>query len=275
MELPPLIDPQTLHAVIDDADIRVVDLSPPEQFATAHIPGSLPLPYGRIVRHEPPVLGLLPDREALQSVYSELAIGPQTHVVAVDSEGGAAAGRLLWTLNALGHQLCSLLDGGLHAWHVAGLPLTRDPSPGPEASSHPCGRDGTVLADADYILGRLHDPDFRLLDARSIGEYDGSTLRAARGGHIPGARHYEWTRGIDPGSHRMRPANRLVLELAELDITPEHEVVVYCHSHHRSGFSYWMLRTLGFSRVRGYPGSWSDWGNREDLPFETGADSRF
>jgi thiosulfate/3-mercaptopyruvate sulfurtransferase len=27
-----------------------------------------------------------------------------------------------------------------------------------------------------------------------------------------------------------------------------------------------MLKALGFPRVKGYPGSWSDWGNRADTP---------
>jgi thiosulfate/3-mercaptopyruvate sulfurtransferase len=29
---------------------------------------------------------------------------------------------------------------------------------------------------------------------------------------------------------------------------------------------YVALRALGYPRVKGYPGSWSDWGNRGDTP---------
>ncbi|MCW9021808.1 MAG: sulfurtransferase, partial [Sedimenticola sp.] len=27
-------------------------------------------------------------------------------------------------------------------------------------------------------------------------------------------------------------------------------------------------KSLGFPRVKGYPGSWSDWGNRQDTPVD-------
>jgi len=30
------------------------------------------------------------------------------------------------------------------------------------------------------------------------------------------------------------------------------------------------LKVLGYSRIKGYPGSWSDWGNSENTPIETG-----
>jgi len=268
-DLPLLADPADVHGRLDAPDLRIVDLSPPEHFADAHIPGAVNVPYAEIVRHEPPVLGLLPEPRRLQSLCARLGLDSDTRVVALDAEGGAAAGRLLWTLDCIGHPHCSLLDGGLRAWSAAGLPLTRDPAPGPDRHRLQCRIDDRVIADRSFILEHLDDPDFRLLDARSIGEYDGSTRRAARAGHIPGARHYEWNRAIDPASACMRPASELRAELDELGITPEHEVCVYCHSHHRSGFSYWMLRVLGFTRVRGYPGSWSDWGNRHDLPVES------
>lgn len=270
-DLPRLLDPLALHARLDDPRIRVIDLGPAEQFAAGHIPGALHLAYSAIVEQQPPVAGLLPPSERLLALFARLGIGADTRVVALDAEGGGAAGRLLWTLETLGHGHCSLLDGGLQAWHAEGLPLTREIAAEPAPVGPAPLREMPVVADAAWILDRLGDEDLRLLDARSAEEYDGSQVRAARGGHIPGARHYEWTRGMDRRRHlRLRPAEELRAELAALDITPEHEVVVYCHSHHRSAFSYWMLRVLGFPRVRGYPGSWSDWGNRTDTPVETG-----
>ncbi len=35
-----------------------------------------------------------------------------------------------------------------------------------------------------------------IVDARSDGEYCGTTVRAKRGGAVPGAVHIEWTRNL-------------------------------------------------------------------------------
>jgi thiosulfate/3-mercaptopyruvate sulfurtransferase len=57
-------------------------------------------------------------------------------------------------------------------------------------------------------------------------------------------------------------------EFEVLGVTPDKEVVVYCQTHHRSAHTYFVLKQLGFTKVRGYPGSWSEWGNDPDAPID-------
>jgi thiosulfate/3-mercaptopyruvate sulfurtransferase len=67
---------------------------------------------------------------------------------------------------------------------------------------------------------------------------------------------------------RLLPADRIRARLDALGLTPDREIICYCQSHHRSAFSWLMLKSLGYENVKGYPGSWSDWGNRPDAPVE-------
>jgi len=267
--LPLLIEPQQLEAELDNPELLLVDLSRQSQYVQVHIPGAIWLDYGTITAMHKPVMGLLPDEQHLSRVLSASGMTEDKHVVAYDEEGGGKAARLIWTLHALGHTKTSLLNGGLISWYKEDHPLSADvvePQPSVYIASlkHP-----EVIADANYILPRLNDGSIQLLDARSAAEYDGSKRYADKGGHIPGAIRYEWTDAMDQ-QHNMRllPDEQLQARLTSLGFDKDHEIITYCQTHHRSALSYVMLKHLGFEKVRGYHGSWSEWGNRSDTPVE-------
>ena len=67
---------------------------------------------------------------------------------------------------------------------------------------------------------------------------------------------------------RLKSAEPLKNMLEALQIDSDKEVIVYCQTHHRSALSFVALTSLGYENVRGYPGSWSDWGNSETTPIE-------
>lgn len=264
-----LIEPEQLAPELDQPGRAIVDLCRPDVFAAGHIPGALSLDFAAIVRVQAPVMGLLPDEAKLSAVLSNLGITPDTHVIAYDDEGGGKASRFLWTLAAIGHTRWSLLNGGLHAWKSGGFPLTTAPSVAATPSKYSARYTGQVVADRAYILDRLKDSATVIVDARSPGEYNGSDVRAERGGHIPGAVNFDWQLGMDRNRGlRLRSAEELLPKLAVLGITPDKEAIAYCHTHHRSALTFVMLKALGFERVRGYPGSWSDWGNQPNTPIE-------
>lgn len=268
--LPLVLEPEQLEKQLGDADLLIVDLRSSANYINGHIPGAVHLHYADIVHSDPPVMGLLPDAAPLSIVLSAIGLTSASHVVAYDDEGGGFASRLLWTLDALGHPRLSLLNGGLQAWVSEGWPLdSKVISP---VSSHYQARFANLaaVANKDYILSRLGQPDLVLLDTRSPAEYHGSDRRAARGGHIPGAVNMNWVLAIDEHRQlRFKPDTLLRNLLEDLGVSADKEVIVYCHTHHRSSHTYWVLKHLGYPKVRGYPGAWSEWGNDPALPVES------
>jgi thiosulfate/3-mercaptopyruvate sulfurtransferase len=268
MSLPLLVEPDELAAQLGSPNLLVVDLSKATTYAQYHIPGAVHLEYAQIIHGRPPTPGLLPDDAQLSRAFSSIGLTPATHVVAYDDEGGGKAARLLWTLEVIGHAHASLLNGGLHAWANEGHAHNHAPV-AVTPSDYTVKRTNQGFADKDYVLSRLGKPDVALLDARSAAEYTGAKAYSARGGHIPGAINIEWLEAMDQQRNlRLKPAEELRALFAARGVTPDKEVITYCQTHHRSALSYLVLKSLGYPNIKGYAGSWSEWGNDPGTPVE-------
>lgn len=259
-----VIDAPGVHALLADPSVRIVDLRAQNECTDGFVPGALWLDYARLVRRVGQAEGMLPDRAELAQLLASLGIEPGTRVIAHDGGSGLRAARLLWTLAVCGHPQYALMEGGMAAWKAAGLPRADGPARAGRTAC-PVRWDASATADLAYVRDSLGRSDRCLLDVRSPGEYAGQDVRAARGGHIPGAVHFEWSDAIDESACLGRPA-LLRARLGRLGAVPEREIIPYCQSNRRSAFMFVVLKWLGYPRVRAYEGSWSEWGNREDTP---------
>lgn len=269
-DLPLLLEPAQLAGLLPDDHLLIIEQCKGETFVQNHIPGSVHLDFKRLQLPGTPAPGKLPSAEALETVFSELGLTPDTHVICSDDEGGGWAGRLIWVLDCIDHKKYSYLNGGLVAWLDEGLP-TESGEVTPVASNYQIG---AIHHDCSFtkeqILENIGQPDFAVWDARSAAEYTGEKAISKRGGHIPGAVNYEWTLGMDKSRGlRINELEGFRQLLAGLGIDSTKRIATHCQTHHRSGFTYLVGKILGLD-IRGYAGSWSEWGNDESTPVTTG-----
>lgn len=270
-----LLEPQDLQTLITDTNghdqLVIVDLCNQALYNQKHVPGAVHLTGSALVAGTAPVPGAHPGIEQLNKILNYLGIDHSKHVVLYDDEGGGWAGRLAWSLDLLGLTNWSYLNGGIVPWIKEGF-ATESVANQPHSIESNCAAEfanPNALISAPQIMSLLATDNFAVWDARSPGEYTGAMVRAARGGHIPGAINLEWTELMDQQRNlRIRDNAQQILD--DLGLGLDKHIVTHCQSHHRSSFTYMVARILGYKNIAGYAGSWAEWGNSQDTPIALG-----
>jgi len=266
MKLPIVVSPEQVSGAAPEG-LKIVDLRPLEAYIESHLPGAVHLDAKKLNRTEEPVGGLLPDFEHIKLVAHAIGLQSSDHVLAYDQGAGTAAARLIWVLHAYGFKATSWLNGGFDAWIASGFNTTAEVTLVESSDVQLQFTPGNVV-NTDQLLDQLCGDDIRVLDVRSAKEFNGTDVRSARGGHVPGALHLEWTEVFDEAG-RLKSDADLHHLFTTLGLSNDGHVVVYCQTHQRSALTYVVLKHLQYQSVSALDGAWSAWGNRTDTPIES------
>ncbi len=244
----------------------LIDLRPPDAYAAGHIPTAIHLDLWAVSLIDTDPAPLAAFTWMIEHVLAAHGIQTATPIVVYDEQSGMRAARAFWFLEYFGHPSVRMLDGGYNAWVAGRHEVTRE-SPAATKTDWTGRRDDRILATWRQVRAALDRPEAVLIDTRTVEEYSGTTVRASRGGAVPGAVHIEWTRNLTSAGD-FKPASELKQMYEDAGVTPDKEVIAYCQGGYRAAHTYIALRLLGYPRVRMYLGSWQEWAERKELPVE-------
>ena len=251
-------------ADLPEGNALLVQVTSRVLYEQAHIPGAVLVEPGELISGIPPAIGKLPHVDQIAATLSRIGYEKDQLIIAFDDEGGGWAGRLCWTLDVIGHHNWAYLDGGLHAWHGAGLPLAHGACAAQPSELDALVIDTAPIAELGDVMAAIGSDQSVIWDVRSAEEFAGLRSGSARGGHIPGAVNLDWELLKDTDS-QLRLVGNLEEVAATLGLLKADQVITHCQTHHRSGLSYLVGRLLGLN-IQAFHGSWAEWGNDPNTP---------
>lgn len=275
--------PLTSHAALSDyfvstdwlaenqADVIVVDVRQPPFYLLGHIEGAHSVPRSSFLQTRNQVKSLIPNAAAISELLSSLGATPETVLVAYAEDDNPYSARFVWSLRYHGHKNSYVLDGGYDKWKAENRETSLLPTAKAEQTNYRLSEDAEYLparAEADYIFTRLENPGVLIWDTRREEEYQGTEVRADRGGHIPGAVHLNWTalqKEVN-GVKVLKSKEEIITLLQENGLTADKEIVAHCQTGIRSSYATLVLLGLGYERAKNYDGSWIEWANNPALP---------
>jgi thiosulfate/3-mercaptopyruvate sulfurtransferase len=253
---------------LGEARLVILDARSPDRYAAGHIPGAVNLPVADITRTINGVPGMLAPISEVERALGDRGITREIQIVIYDDFGGDQATRLFWALEFLGHPRVSVLQGGFALWQHERRPVSRD-TPAVTAARYQASPDPTRLADLASVKAHLDNRSVMLLDARSPEEFEGEVpgRDVKRAGHIPGAVNVDWVRHLTTGEPRQfKGGSELARLYRRAGVTPDKEIITYCRTGVRASHTYFVLRLLGYPKVRLYDGSFVEWAADPSLP---------
>ena len=262
---------------LDDDNVRLVEVDvDTSAYDQGHIPGAVG--WNWTTQLNDTLTRDILSREQMQRLLGESGITRGTHVVLYGDNNNWFATYAFWQLKMFGHRRAKVMNGGRQKW------INEDRSTSTEAASverriYRAGDpDTSIRATRDYVLDVASTRNnIGLVDVRAPAEYSGELLAPAnlpqegsqRGGHIPGAANIPWASAVNEADGTFKSVEELREIYGGKGITKDKETITYCRIGERSAHTWFALtQILGYTKVRNYDGSWTEYGSIVGAPIE-------
>ncbi|MGH3527287.1 MAG: sulfurtransferase [Pseudonocardiaceae bacterium] len=244
-------------------------------YDTGHIPGAVKIDWKTDLQD--PVVRDFVDKGAFEKLLSDKGISNDDTVVLYGGNNNWFAAYAYWYFKLYGHRDVKLLDGGRKKWELDGRTLNTDEVSRPATSYTAQDQNLTIRAFRQEAVDAINNKN--LVDVRSPDEFSGKIMapahlpqeQAQRPGHIPTALNVPWSKAAnEDGTFKSDDELRALYGAAGLDESKS--TIAYCRIGERSSHTWFALHELlGYSDVKNYDGSWTEYGSLVGAPIELGS----
>jgi thiosulfate/3-mercaptopyruvate sulfurtransferase len=274
----PLVTPSWLASRLDDPNTVILDatlppvgITPPVdtrgRYVSKHIPGTVFFDINELSDQSTSLPHMLPPPEAFSRSMSALGVGDDSTIVIYEQEGVFSAPRAWWMFRTLGAQQVYILDGGLHAWIEAGLPIESGIVHRPAAIFH-ARLNHDAVKDFSQMRSKIAEHG-QILDARSAGRFTGTSPEPRPGidsGHMPGAINVPFTELAEDGRLKSAEKLREIFLFKGVDI--QQPITTTCGSGVTAAVIALGLEIVGAEKVSLYDGSWAEYAQHPEAIIE-------
>ena len=275
-----LISTDWLAYNLKNPNVRIIDASwylpdmnrnPKEEYDKQHIPGARFFDIDEICDPQSELPHMVPSPEKFVSRIRAMGIGDKHKIIIYDGAGLFSAARVWWLFKLMGKVEVSVLNGGFPKWLKDGYPsdnqqvVMRDQHM--TAEFHEALVKNVTQVSAASKLG-----NHEILDARGPGRFAGKDpepRKGLRAGRIPGSKNIHYKDLLNHNG-TMKDKNSLfnIFKIAKVDF--EKPIITTCGSGVTAAIISLALEIIGQKNHSLYDGSWTEWGQFDQLPIEVG-----
>ena len=282
----PADDPKTLVSTqwladhLNDPDLRVLDASwylpdmgrdARAEYDAGHIPGARYFDIDDVADSASALPHMAPPIEKFMSRMRAMGVGDGHQVVVYDGIGLFSAARVWWLFRLMGKTDVAVLDGGFPKWQAEGRevedmpPILRDRHMTAQRQAH-------LVKDVTQVAAAAKLGDWQIVDARGPERFRGDApepREGLRAGHIPGSFNVHYAELLNADG-TMKRCDALREAFTDAGVDLKKRIITTCGSGVTAAILSLGLEMLGHRDVALYDGSWSEWGQFDQLKVETG-----